>query len=129
MSYVYILESIKDSRYYIGSTIDLKKRFLHHKSGGTPSTKKFGGIKLIFSQEFNTLKEARYIERRLKKLKRKDYLRKIINDGFIKIKYKYNRRGSSVVERNPEEVGVGSSILSRGTRTNHILILGEENFL
>ncbi|MFZ2975290.1 MAG: GIY-YIG nuclease family protein [Candidatus Moraniibacteriota bacterium] len=86
MPHVYILESINDGRYYIGSTADLKSRIKHHIGGHTPSTKRFGKIKLVFSQEYATLKEVRIIEKKLKKLKRKDYLQKIIKDGFIKIK-------------------------------------------
>jgi putative endonuclease len=85
MAYVYILESLRDGRYYIGSTKDLGQRLKHHESGFTPSTKRFGKIKLIFKQEYNSLKEARYIEKKLKSLKRKDYLDKIIKDGFIRI--------------------------------------------
>lgn len=85
MAYVYILESLKDNRYYIGSTINLKERLKHHKGGFTPSTKRFGGVKLVFSQYFVSLREARYIERRLKNLKRKDYLKKIVEDKYIKI--------------------------------------------
>lgn len=86
MAYVYILESISDGRFYIGSTVDLSKRIRHHQKGFTPTTKRFGGIKLVFSQDFSTLREARDIERKLKNLKRKEYLRKIIKDGYIKIK-------------------------------------------
>lgn len=85
MSYVYILESVKDGRYYVGSTIDLEKRLKHHISGATPSTKRFGELRLIFKQHYDRIEDARYIERKLKKLKRKDYLRKIVNDGFIKL--------------------------------------------
>jgi len=85
MPYVYILESVKDGRYYIGSTIDLKKRLKHHKCGATPSTKRFGELRLVFQQYYDKIEDARYVERKLKKLKRKDYIKKIINDGFIKI--------------------------------------------
>ena len=83
---VYILQSLRDGRFYIGSTSDLKQRMRHHYSGFTPSTKRFGGIKLVLSQEFSTLKEARFIERRLKRLKRRDYLEKIVKDGKIKMR-------------------------------------------
>jgi len=86
MAVVYILQSVRDGRYYIGSTIDLVKRMYHHKNGYTPSTSRFGGVKLVFHQEYPTLSEARHIEKKLKLLKRKDYLDKIIRDGFIKIK-------------------------------------------
>ena len=86
MAYVYILESIRDKYYYIGSTNDLRTRLKHHIGGFTPSTKRLGKIKLVFNQYYSTLEEARKIERKLKKLKRKDYIRKIIKEGFIKIR-------------------------------------------
>ena len=83
MTHVYILESLRDHRYYIGSTNNLTARPKHHFGKFTPSTKRFGTIKLVFSQYFPTLKEARSIER---KLKRKDYISNIIRDGFIKMR-------------------------------------------
>ena len=86
MAYVYILKSLRDGRYYIGSTENIEQRLRHHMEGYTPSTKRFGDIELIFKQYYKFLKDARIIERKLKKLKRKDYLDKIIKDGYIKIK-------------------------------------------
>ncbi len=85
MAYVYFLKSLRDGRYYIGSTDNLEKRLKHHMGGHTPSTKRFGGIELVFKQWYESLKDARIIEMKLKKLKRKDYLDKIIKDGFIKM--------------------------------------------
>ncbi|NCO23334.1 endonuclease [bacterium (Candidatus Moisslbacteria) CG02_land_8_20_14_3_00_36_53] len=85
MAYVYILESLRDGRYYIGSTKNLEKRLKHHKSGFTHSTKRFGEIKLVFKQQYDSLEKARFIERKLKRLKWKDYLKKIIKDNFIKL--------------------------------------------
>lgn len=76
MSYIYILKTKKG--YYIGSTSDLKRRFKEHLKGYAPSTKNLGKLSLIFFQEYSTLSEARNVERRLKKLKRKDYIEKII---------------------------------------------------
>ena len=84
MPYVYILQN-DEEKYYIGSTVDLDKRLTHHYGGHTPSTSKMGKLNLVFSQKYDSLKDARYIEGRLKKLKRRDYLEKIIRDGFIKI--------------------------------------------
>lgn len=46
----------------------------------------FGRFKLVFKQEYETLSEARIIEGKLKKLKRHDYIEKIRNDGFIKMR-------------------------------------------
>lgn len=86
MAYVYILESLRDGRYYIGSTKDISQRLKHHQDGYTPSTKRFGGIRLVFQQSYKSLNEARAMEAKLKKFKRKDFITKIINDGFIKIR-------------------------------------------
>ena len=85
MAFVYILKSLVDGRFYIGSTINLQQRLIHHFSGATPTTKRFGKIELVLSQEYKTLKEARRVESRLKKLKRKDYIEKIVSDGYIKV--------------------------------------------
>jgi len=85
MGFVYILKT-EGGNYYIGSTDNLERRFKQHLEGQTPTTKRMGKLELIFSQEYNTLRQARYVENRLKKLKRKDYVEKIIRDGYIKIK-------------------------------------------
>ncbi|OGF73800.1 hypothetical protein A2Z63_00550 [Candidatus Giovannonibacteria bacterium RIFCSPLOWO2_02_44_8] len=86
MSFIYFLRSKSDGRIYIGSTSNLEQRLRHHFGKSTPSTKRFGEIELVFKQEYQTLKDARSIEKKLKKLKRKDYIEKIISDGFIKLK-------------------------------------------
>ncbi len=86
MPWVYILKSDLNDRFYVGSTKNLQKRFAQHLNKHTQTTARMGKIILVFSQEFTTLKEAQAIEKRLKKLKRKDYLQKIIDDGFIKLK-------------------------------------------
>jgi len=83
---VYILQGLRDGRFYIGSTSNLNSRMKHHYGGFTPSTKRFGEVSLVLAQEFPTLKEARFIERRLKRLKRRDYLEKIVKDGKIRMR-------------------------------------------
>ena len=83
MPYIYILKT-SSGRYYIGSTTDLDRRIEQHKSKKhTHSTKRLGDLELIFKQEYPDLKTARKIESRLKKLKRRDYIEKIIKDGRI----------------------------------------------
>lgn len=64
----------------------MDERLIHHASGHTPSTKRLGKPSLIFRQEYNTLKDARSVERKLKKLKRRDYIEKIIEEGKIKLR-------------------------------------------
>ena len=85
MAFVYILQNTKGN-FYIGSTVNINQRMKHHFGGYTPSTSKMGDLKLLFKQEYSTLSEARKIESKLKKFKRHDYIRKIIEDGHIKMR-------------------------------------------
>ncbi len=84
MAWVYILQT-KSGRFYIGSTTDIERRFQQHLQNHTYSTIRLGPESILLKQEFKTLEEARAIENKLKKLKRKDYIEKIIKEGYIKI--------------------------------------------
>jgi len=84
MAWVYILQT-KARKYYIGSTTNIDERIKHHVGGYTPSTKSLGAEKLLLKQEYKTLREARYIEQKIKNFRRKDYIDKMIQDGYIKI--------------------------------------------
>lgn len=86
MFYVYILQSELNNRYYIGSTIDVEKRVEKHNKGYVSSTKNMRPWKLVFFQGFATSHEAKRIEYRLKKLKRRDYIEKIIKEQMIRMK-------------------------------------------
>ena len=86
MSFVVYILKTSSGKYYIGSTTDLDKRIAHHKGGFTPSTKRLGKVEIVFKQEYKTLKDTRTIEKKFKKLKRKDYIEKIIKDGYIKVR-------------------------------------------
>ncbi len=85
MSFVYILKSDKNDRYYIGSTDNYKKRISQHNSGNVTFTRNIRPLKLVLVQEYSNIKQARKIEKRLKALKRRDYIDKIVKDGFIKM--------------------------------------------
>ncbi len=84
IGYVYILRAA-DDRLYVGSTSNLEYRMRQHIAGHTQTTRNMKKFALVFKQETANLKIARAAERKLKKLKRKDYLEKIIKDGYIKI--------------------------------------------
>lgn len=84
MHFVYILQSEKNGRYYIGSTNDLERRLLEHNSGKTKSLKYIQPLKLVFKKEFETMVEARKMEAHLKRLKSRSILSRIIMDGDIK---------------------------------------------
>ena len=82
--YVYILQD-KKNQFYIGSTNNLTRRLKAHRYGHNKTTKRMEFPTLVLSQTYPTLTEARRIEIRLKKFKRKDYIVKIIQDGYIKM--------------------------------------------
>ena len=83
--FVYILKD-DNNKFYIGSTPDLERRMRQHKSKHTQTTNRMKNPVLVLVQEYSSLKEAREIEMRIKRLKRKDYVEKMVKDGFIKLK-------------------------------------------
>jgi putative endonuclease len=85
MAWVYILQT-KSGNYYVGSTTNIDERLKHHFGGFTPSTKSMGAEKLLLKQRYRTLGQARIVEEKIKNLKRKDYIDKMVQDGYIRIK-------------------------------------------
>lgn len=81
---VYILKDER-GKFYIGSSDNLERRIKQHAAGHTQTTSRMIQPRLVFFQKYDTLNQARRVERRLKNLKRKDYIEKIIQDGYIKI--------------------------------------------
>lgn len=84
MPYVYILQD-KREKYYVGSTVDLGTRLKQHELGHTQTTRNMECPELVFSQEFKTLEQARKIELKIKNWKRRDYIEKIVKDGYIRM--------------------------------------------
>lgn len=82
--FVYILKDDKN-RFYIGSTSDIKRRMRAHKNGYTQTTRNMTNPILVLVQEYATLNNARNIERKIKKLKRKDYIENMVRVGYIKM--------------------------------------------
>ncbi|MBU1499427.1 GIY-YIG nuclease family protein [Patescibacteria group bacterium] len=83
--YIYILRSLKNNRFYIGSTNNLTRRLAEHKGGLSKYTKNNLPVNLEFFQKYPTIKLARQIEFRLKRLKRRDIIEKIIKEKNIKL--------------------------------------------
>lgn len=83
MAYLYILQSLKNDRYYIGSTSNLDRRLIEHKSGQSTYTKHVLPVELVFHQKFPDLQAATRAEYWLKKQKDKDLIRNIITDGKL----------------------------------------------
>lgn len=57
--YIYILKSLKDHKTYVGYTNNIENRLEKHNSGQVTATKYRRPLELIFSEEFQTSKEAR----------------------------------------------------------------------
>ena len=78
--YVYILECSDDS-LYTGSTNDLKRRIKQHNESkrGARYTRMRRPTRLIYSEKFQILKEARKRESEIKKWKREKKLALINN--------------------------------------------------
>lgn len=83
--FVYILKSLKNGKFYIGSTGGISKRIKQHQRGHVKATCNILPIKLEFFQEYESVNLARKVEYRLKKLKRKDYIVRIIESRKIKM--------------------------------------------
>lgn len=83
MGYVYILQSIKTGVYYIGSSKDYQSRLKQHNAGRVTYTRNLRPWKLVFFQEYESIKLAKTIERRLKNYKSRKIIEKIVKDGII----------------------------------------------
>ena len=76
--YVYILQSLKDNKYYIGETHDVDARLLFHNSGKQRSTKSRIPFKIILIEEFENRQEALKREKQIKSWKGGNTFKKLI---------------------------------------------------
>jgi len=68
---VYILQSEKDNKRYIGFTENLERRLDEHKSGKVKSTKNRRPLTLIYKEEYPSKSEAMLREKEIKSKKGK----------------------------------------------------------
>ena len=67
MFYTYILKSLSDQGYYIGSSGSIEQRLVYHNNGKVKSTKSRAPFKLVYHESFSTNTDARKRENHLKK--------------------------------------------------------------
>ncbi len=80
---VYILQSEKNGRYYIGSTNDLERRLAEHNAGKTKSLRFILPVRIVFTKEFKNSKNAISAEIKLKKFKNRHIIERIIKENKI----------------------------------------------
>jgi len=67
--YVYILQSLKDIKYYIGSTSNVDRRLSFHNAGKQRSTRNRIPFKLVYVEELADKSQALKREKQIKRYK------------------------------------------------------------
>jgi len=75
MYYTYVLQSIKDERFYVGFTKDLKLRFEQHNKGQVESTKERTPFNLIYYEACIDERDAKKREKYIKSYHGKMFLK------------------------------------------------------
>ena len=85
MFYVYILFSLKDGKFYIGYSNNLKRRIEEHKLGKVKSTRNRLPVKLLWYEAYFTKKETLLREKYLKSSDGKKDIRRRLKYSLEKI--------------------------------------------
>ena len=78
MYIVYVLQSQKTQRHYIGQTNNLEDRLKRHNGGKVKSTKAGKPWKLIYSEEYKDRQTAYKRERKIKRYKGGEMFKKLL---------------------------------------------------
>jgi putative endonuclease len=77
MYYTYILISLKNNRYYIGSTDNLKRRLSEHNSGKVVFTRSYAPWEVYYFEEYQTRNQAFSREKQIKAWKSRSMIEKL----------------------------------------------------
>ncbi|MFH1473116.1 MAG: GIY-YIG nuclease family protein [bacterium] len=83
MYYVYILQSLKDSKFYTGLAKDVPRRLSEHNGGFVKPTKGRRPLKLVYTEKFKTLAEARSREKFFKTGSGREFREEILKQKHI----------------------------------------------
>jgi putative endonuclease len=78
MYFVYILQSEKSQRYYIGSTENVQMRLVRHNTGKVVATKNKGPWNIVYMEEFLTRQSAYGREMEIKSYKGGNNFKKLL---------------------------------------------------
>ncbi len=76
--FVYILESLKDGRYYVGSTHNLEDRLKRHNEGRVAYTRPKRPWKLVYHESHHDRSRAVKRENEIKGHKRRTFIEALI---------------------------------------------------
>jgi len=79
---VYILQSEKDKKTYVGFCENILKRFNEHNSGKVAATKCRRPLRILFTEEAENLKEAKKREKYWKSGGGRRRLKQLFREGF-----------------------------------------------
>jgi putative endonuclease len=77
--YCYILKSLKNGQYYVGSSNNYKTRVFQHNNGLSRSTKNGRPWKLIYIEKYSTLANARNREKQIKRWKSRTAIERLVS--------------------------------------------------
>jgi putative endonuclease len=80
MYYIYILQSLKNGRYYTGSTECVERRLQEHNLGKNAATRYVKPFKLVWVESFSSRSEAMKRESYLKTGKGREERDRLISD-------------------------------------------------
>jgi putative endonuclease len=81
--FVYILKSLKDESYYVGSTNDMDDRLIRHNEGRVKYTKPKRPWKLVYYEEHPNRSSAAKRETEIKAHKRRGFIEDLIKSSKI----------------------------------------------
>ena len=79
--FLYIIQSVADSSYYVGYTHDLRLRLEHHNAGWTMSTKAKRPWKIVYSERCASKSDAIRREAYIKRMKSRTYIESLIRNA------------------------------------------------
>ena len=78
MSSVYVIRSLKNGRYYVGSSMDVEERLRQHNAGMTKSTRAWRPWHLVYKEDHDTLSGARKRESQIKSWRNVSYMEEVL---------------------------------------------------
>ncbi|MEA3493168.1 MAG: GIY-YIG nuclease family protein [Candidatus Margulisiibacteriota bacterium] len=81
MFYLYILQSKKNGKFYIGSTSNLDKRLKEHNSGKTKSARGLIPLEIVYTESYSSNSDARKRESYIKRRKSRKYIESLFNNS------------------------------------------------